>query len=69
MLCINAVASGSLCDRYGAKRCLTVAVATCAIATLCFQATTEQVGNAESIIGRSCVRICVVDLWHCHQNG
>ena len=30
-----------MCDRYGAKRCLTVAVATCAIATLCFQATTS----------------------------
>ena len=31
--------AGLLCDRFGAKNCLTVAVCVCAIATLCFQVT------------------------------
>jgi sugar phosphate permease len=31
--------AGLLCDRFGAKNCLTVAVCVCAIATLCFQIT------------------------------
>lgn len=31
--------AGLLCDRYGAKSCLTVAVCVCAVATLCFQMT------------------------------
>lgn len=31
--------AGLLCDRFGAKTCLTVAVCVCAVATLCFQVT------------------------------
>ena len=31
--------AGLLCDRFGARKCLTAAIATCAIATLAFQAT------------------------------
>ena len=33
--------AGLLCDRFGARRCLTIAICVCAVSTLCFQITTS----------------------------